>query len=196
MEHETRFFETPAAFRAWLEAHHATAGELWVGYHRKATGRPSLTWPESVDEALCFGWIDGIRKSVDRERYRIRFTPRRPGSVWSTVNIARAEALIEGGRMRPAGRAAFDARREDRARRYAFEQGTVELGDEFEAAFRADPPAWAFFQAQPPGYRRTATWWVISARQEATRRRRLATLIADSSAGLRIAALRRPGGKA
>lgn len=191
MSSEPRFFATPAEFGAWLEQHHATAKELWVGFHKKATGRPSLTWPESVDEALRYGWIDGIRKSIDGDSYRIRFTPRRPGSIWSTVNIRRAQELLDAGRMRPPGLEAFRKRREDRARRYSFEQGKVELGEEFEAEFRANARAWAFFQSQPPGYRRTATWWVVSAKREETRRRRLATLIGDSEAGERVGPLRR-----
>jgi uncharacterized protein YdeI (YjbR/CyaY-like superfamily) len=188
---DARFFATPAAFRAWLEQHHATADELWVGLYKKGSGRPSLTWPESVDEALCFGWIDGIRKSIDDDSYRIRFTPRRPGSIWSSVNVRRAQELIDAGRMRPSGLEAFARRREDRARQYSFEQGQVSLGDEFEAEFRANASAWAFFEAQPPSYRKTATWWVISAKREETRRRRLTTLIDDSAAGQRIGPLRR-----
>ncbi|HEX7048787.1 MAG TPA: YdeI/OmpD-associated family protein [Longimicrobiales bacterium] len=192
---ETHFFRTPAEFRAWLERHHATADELWVGFYKKTSGRPSLTWPESVDEALCFGWIDGIRKSIDEVSYRIRFTPRRPGSIWSTANIRRAQELIEAGRMQPAGLEAFAGRKEDRTRRYSFDQGVVELGEAYEAEFRANAKAWAFFEAQPPSYRRTATWWVISAKREETRRRRLATLIRDSEAGERIAPLRWSSGK-
>jgi len=188
---ETRFFETSDAFRAWLDQNHDAADELWVGFYKKATGRPSITWPESVDEAICFGWIDGIRRSIDDESYRIRFTPRRRGSIWSTVNIRRAGELIDAGRMRPPGLAAFERRREDLERRYSFEQGDVSLGDEFEAELRANEKAWAFFQSQPPSYRRTATWWVVSARREETRRRRLATLIADSEADQRIGPLRR-----
>lgn len=186
------FFPSPADFRAWLERHHTTEDELWVGFHKKGSGLPSITWPESVDEALCFGWIDGLRKSIDETSYRIRFTPRRPGSTWSTVNVRRARALMEEGRMRPAGLDAFENRREDLARRYSFEQGTVEFPEALEAEFRANPGAWGFFEAQPPSYRKTATWWVVSAKREDTRRRRLATLIADSEAGLRIAQLRRP----
>lgn len=192
---EIRFFATPAEFRAWLEQHHETDDELWVGLYKKASGRPSLTWPESVDEALCFGWIDGIRKSIDEVSYRIRFTPRRRGSVWSTVNVRRARELIDAGRMHPAGLEAFEKRREDRERQYSFEQGEVTFGEELEAEFRANPEAWAFFESQPPSYRKTATWWVISAKREDTRRRRLASLIADSEAGERIGPLRRTARK-
>lgn len=186
-----RFFATPEEFRAWLGEHHATAEELWVGFYKKRSGRPSLTWPESVDEALCYGWIDGIRQSIDEISYRIRFTPRRPGSIWSSVNVRRAQELIESRRMQPAGLEAFAKRKEDRARQYAFEQGDVAFGEEFEAEFRANARAWAFFQAQPPSYRKTATWWVISAKRDETRRRRLGTLIKDSEAGERIGPLRR-----
>lgn len=192
---EIRFFATPTEFRAWLAQHHATADELWVGLHKRSSGRPSITWPESIDEALCFGWIDGIRRTIDEQSYRIRFTPRRPHSIWSSVNIRRAQSLIEEGRMQAAGLEAFARRREDRARQYSFEQGKVSLGDAFEAEFRANAKAWSFFEAQPPSYRKTATWWVVSAKREDTRKRRLATLIADSAAGVRIAPLRRPDGK-
>jgi uncharacterized protein YdeI (YjbR/CyaY-like superfamily) len=165
---------------------------LWVGFHKKATGRPSLTWPESVDEALCFGWIDGLRKSIDADSYMIRFTPRRPGSTWSLVNSRRARALIEEGRMQPAGLAAFKARDPVKSGTYSFEQrSAAALDAESEARFMADRAAWRFFQAQPAGYRRTAIFWVVSARREETRARRLATLIADSAAGQRLGLLRR-----
>ncbi len=192
---EPTYFDGPAAFRRWLTKHHDSADELWVGYHKKATGKPSMTWPESVDEALCFGWIDGIRKSVDGDRYKIRFTPRRPGSIWSAKNIGSAERLIEDGRMKPAGLAAFKKRKEDRSRRYSFEQGRVELPEDYEKQFRARKRAWQFFSSQPPGYRKTATLWILSAKREETRARRLATLIEDSAAGLRIAPLRCEPGK-
>ena len=180
------FFDSPARFRRWLEKNHRSVAELRVGFHRKATGRPSMTWDESVDEALCLGWIDGVRRSVDGDRYEIRFTPRRPGSIWSTKNIARAQELIAEGRMRPAGLAAFEARREDLTRRYSFEQGTVELGAQYERALRANAGAWTYFQSQSPSYRRTVTWWVISAKREETRRRRLEQLIACCAQGERI----------
>jgi uncharacterized protein YdeI (YjbR/CyaY-like superfamily) len=188
------FFETPDGFRRWLEAHHDSEPELWVGFHRKGSGRPSLTWPESVDEALCYGWIDGLRRSLDAQSYAIRFTPRRSGSTWSNVNVRRAEELIRDGRMRPAGLRAFEARDPERSGTYSFEQrAAATLGPEAEARFRAEPEAWRYFEAQPPGYRRTAIWWVVSAKQEATRERRLRTLIEDSAAGRRIAPLRRKG---
>jgi len=186
------FFGSAAEFRHWLRRHHPVEREVWVGYFRKHTGRPSLTWQESVTEALCYGWIDGIRKSVDADRYAIRFTPRKPGSTWSRVNIRVAQELIAGGRMRAAGRRAFDARRADKSGTYAFEQLTTpELDAAAEAEFRRAPEAWRFFQAQPPGYRRTVTWWVVSAKRPETRARRLTAVIEDSAAGRRIGLLRR-----
>lgn len=186
-QHEAIFFASPREFREWLESHHESAFELWVGFHKKATGRPSLTWPESVDEALCFGWIDGIRKSVDAEAYVIRFTPRKPTSSWSNVNIKKVQALVETGRMRPAGLRAFDARDAKKSGIYGFEQRKhAQLTPREEKQFRAHKAAWKFFEAQPAGYRRVATWWVISAKRPETRERRLGTLIDDSAAGRRI----------
>ena len=187
-----RFFATAEEFRAWLEEHHADETELWVGYCKKGSGRPSMTWPESVDEALCFGWIDGVRKSIDAESYANRFTPRRARSTWSAVNIRRVRELEALGRMRPAGLKAFAERAEERSGIYAYEQRAgAELGAEFEGLFRANEPAWAWFQAQPAGYRKTATWWVVSAKKEETRRKRLATLIEDSAHGRTIRPLTR-----
>jgi uncharacterized protein YdeI (YjbR/CyaY-like superfamily) len=192
------FFATPAEFRAWLDEHHATETELLVGFYKKGSGKPSITWPESVDEALCHGWIDGVRRSLGDEAYTIRFTPRKKRSVWSNVNIRRAGELIAEGRMRPAGLAAFEARTGERSGVYSFEQKDLDrvVFDEAQARqFQADAKAWDFFQAQPPWYRRTATWWVISAKKEETRAKRLATLIADSAAGRPIRGLdRRPKG--
>ena len=185
------FFETPSQFRRWLETHHQSAAELWVGYHKKGTGRPSLTWAESVDEALCFGWIDGLRKSVDADSYMIRFTPRRRGSIWSQVNTRRAQELIAAGRMRTAGLRAFEARNPERSGVYSFERPAARLTPDMEARFKAEGRAWQFFESQPPGYRRTALHWVTSAKREETRLRRLDTLIADSAAERRIAPLRR-----
>jgi uncharacterized protein YdeI (YjbR/CyaY-like superfamily) len=186
------FFASPADFRRWLVRHHASERELWVGFYKKGSGRPSLTWPESVDEALCFGWIDGVRKSLDAESYVIRFTPRKLGSTWSNVNTRRAQELIRTRRMKPAGLLAFKARDPEKAGRYSFEQRShPRLDSSAEARFRANAAAWRFFEAQPPGYRRIALWWIVSAKQEATRERRLDTLIADSAAGRRIAQLRR-----
>jgi uncharacterized protein YdeI (YjbR/CyaY-like superfamily) len=186
------FFRTAEEFRAWLEEHHADTDELWVGYYKKATGKQSITWPEAVDQALCFGWIDGIRKSIDDESYTNRFTPRRPRSNWSAVNIKRVQELTELGLMRPEGLAAFEKRLDDRSGVYSFEQrGEIEFGEELETVFRANPAAWDHFQARPAGYRRTATWWVMSAKKDETRRKRLATLIEDSAQGRPIKMLDR-----
>jgi uncharacterized protein YdeI (YjbR/CyaY-like superfamily) len=189
---EPIFFETPADLRAWLEEHHETDSELFVGAYRKATGKRSLTWPQIVDEALCFGWIDGIRRGIDEESWSIRLTPRKPRSNWSSVNIARVAELEKEGRMRPAGRAAFERRSEARSGIYSYEQRkAAKLEPEQQREFEAHADAWAFFNAQPPGYRRTATHWVVSAKREETRAKRLATLIEDSAAGRRLGHLTR-----
>lgn len=186
------YFETALELRSWLELNHVSARELWIAFHKKSTGRRSITWPESVDEALSFGWIDGVRKSISVDAYVIRFTPRRRGSVWSKVNIARAEVLIREGRMRPAGLRAFEARDAKRSGIYSFEQREkAKLSQVEMKQFRANAHAWAFFASQPPSYRKTALWWVVSAKRPETRARRLATLIADSAATLRIVPLRR-----
>lgn len=187
-----RFFKTPAAFRAWLARHHGTARELHVGFHKRATGRPTLTWPESVDEALCFGWIDGIRRRLDAERYTIRFTPRQPGSTWSVVNLRRMRALRRAGRVQASGLRVFQERDRRKSGRYSFEQRRrVTLAPRFTGRLRANRQAWAFFQSQPPWYRRTAAFWVMSAKREATRLRRLATLIHDSARRQRVGPFRR-----
>jgi uncharacterized protein YdeI (YjbR/CyaY-like superfamily) len=189
------YFATPADFRRWLKQHHSTEPELWVGFHKKTSGRPSITWPESVDEALCYGWIDGLRKSIDAGRYMIRFTPRKTTSVWSSVNTKRATELIRERRMQPAGLAAFSARNAKRSGIYSFEQRRdPTLTPELTARFRANRAAWEFFEAQPPGYRKIVTWWIVSAKQEATRERRLDTLIRQSAAGRRIDFMRPAGG--
>ncbi len=188
-----RFFSTPADFRAWLEAHHETEKELLVGFHKKGSGKPSITWPESVDEALCFGWIDGVRRSLPPAAYTIRFTPRRPTSIWSAVNVARAAELKKNGRMRPAGLRAFAARTPERTGIYSFERKKLaKLSKEQETTLRANRKAAAFFDAQPPGYRWLVIHWVTSAKRSETRERRLARLIADSAAGRRIGMLARP----
>jgi uncharacterized protein YdeI (YjbR/CyaY-like superfamily) len=172
-----RFFATPAAFRAWLAEHHATASVLWVGFHKVGTGRPSITWPQSVDEALCAGWIDGIRKRLDDHSYVIRFTPRKPTSTWSAVNIKRMEELVAQGRVLPAGLAAFERRPREKSG-YSYEQRkAAKLDRASERLFRANAAAWKYFQSLAPGYRRTAVWWVVTAKKEETRQRRLATLI-------------------
>jgi len=181
-----RFFAAPADFRRWLEQNHAKAAELWVGFHKKDTGRPSITWPESVDEALCFGWIDGVRYRIDESSYRIRFTPRRPKSVWSNVNVKRVRALKKLGRMAAAGLAAFAKADPKRSGVYSFERKNARLGAAYEERFKADKKAWGFFRAQAPSYRRLAAWWVISAKKEETRRARLNSLIARCAAGRRL----------
>jgi uncharacterized protein YdeI (YjbR/CyaY-like superfamily) len=175
------FFATPGAFRQWLVKNHKRTTELWVGYYRKDSGRPSITWPESVDEALCFGWIDGIRKKVDDESYKIRFTPRRSKSIWSAVNIARVAVLSRENRMQAAGVAAYARREETNSAKYSFEnRESAKLGAADEHEFRRNPAAWKFFQAQPPGYRRLAAWWVISAKRTDTRSKRLKRLVQQS----------------
>jgi uncharacterized protein YdeI (YjbR/CyaY-like superfamily) len=187
------FFAAPEEFRAWLAKHHATVTELWVGFHKKHTGRPTLTWPESVDAALAFGWIDGVRKSLDADAYVIRFTPRKRGSIWSEVNIKKAEMLIGAGLMHPAGLRAFELREANKSGRYSFEQRREPRLSAGEIAqFRANAAAWKFFQTQPSGYRRLTTHWIISAKRPETRDRRLRTLIEDSAAGMRIRQLRPP----
>jgi uncharacterized protein YdeI (YjbR/CyaY-like superfamily) len=185
------FFRGPSDFRKWLERNHAREDELWVGLYKKGSGKPSITWPEAVDEALCFGWIDGVRKSFAADSYVIRFTPRRPGSIWSAVNTKRAQELLRLGRMMPAGVEAFRRRDEAKTRQYSYERSDAALTAEFERAFRRNQRAWRFFQSQPPGYRRIGALWVMSAKREETRLRRLAVLIADSAAGQRISPLRR-----
>ncbi len=186
------FFATPADFRYWLRTNHEIASELWVGFHRKGSGRPSITWPESVAEALCVGWIDGIRKGIDEISYMIRFTPRKRTSTWSEVNIGRVAELTRLGRMRPAGLRAFAERKEAKSGIYAYEQRKAAVLDEAgERQFRANPKAWEFFQAQPAWYRKTAIWRVVSAKRPQTRQKRLDILIADSEKGQPIRELRR-----
>ena len=186
------FFATAPEFRAWLEQNHQRTHELLVGFYRKGSGRPSMTWPESVDEALCFGWIDGVRRSAGDDAYTIRFTPRRRRSIWSAINIARAHSLIAEGRMQPAGLAAFEQRDEQRTRQYSFEHENVELEPPLAAMLEKNAAAARFFHAQPPGYRKTATWWVMSAKRADTRARRMQSLIDDSARGQRIGLLRKP----
>ena len=188
-----RYFATAAAFGKWLATHHEEHDELLVGFHKRGSKKPSMTWPESVEQALCYGWIDGVRRRVDETRYTIRFTPRRPRSIWSAINITTATRLVAEGRMQPAGQRAFDARSEERSRVYSFEReeaATLDPAD--QRALEANAAAWRHFQTQPPWYRRTAYHWVVSAKRPATRQSRLATLIADSAAGKSIKPLRRP----
>lgn len=188
-----KFFPSPSAWHAWLEKHHQNHEELWVGFYKVGSGKPSITWPQAVDGALCFGWIDGVRKSLDESSYVIRFTPRRPKSIWSAVNIRRVAELGEVGLMRSAGVEAFERRAGNRSEIYAYEQRKgAKLSAAYEKQFRAHKKAWNFFQTQPPWYRRTANWWVISAKREETRLKRLAQLIEDSEHERSIAQLKRP----
>lgn len=188
------FFATPADFRKWFEKNHDMTAELLVGFYKKNSGKPSISWPESVDEALCFGWIDGVRRSIDAESYSIRFTPRRARSIWSNVNTKRVAELTKQGRMHASGLEAFKARDPKRSGIYAFEQRQKdqELDPALEAKIRKNKKAWAFFQAQPPGYRRLMSVYVMSAKKEETRLRRLARLIDDSAAGQRVGILKKP----
>lgn len=190
---EPIFFAKPSEFRAWLAKQHGTAREVWVGYYKKRTDRPSITWSEAVDEAICFGWIDGVGKSIDDVSHIQRFTPRTSRSTWSIVNIRRAKELIRLGRMRHAGRKAFEQRLEAKSGTYSYEQqAPVRFDAASERQLRANTRAWTFFQARAASYRRAATWWVISAKKEETRQKRLATLIEDSAAGRTIRPLTRP----
>jgi uncharacterized protein YdeI (YjbR/CyaY-like superfamily) len=180
---EAIFFETPEELRDWLDEHHATALELFVGAWKKSTGKPTLTWLEIVEEALCVGWIDSIRRSVPGDGWTIRLTPRRKGGNWSAVNIAKVKQLIDEGRMRPAGLAAFEARSDERSAMYSYEQRHIAaLEPEDKARFRSNESAWAWFEARPASYRTAAVYWIVSAKRPETRAKRLATLIEDSAA--------------
>ena len=187
-----RFFETPAELRAWFEANHDTATELWLGYHRRRTGRPSVTWQEVVDQELCFGWIDSVRYSLGDDRSAQRITPRRKGSIWSDVNIKRFGELDGLGLIHPSGKAAFERRDEARSRIYSYENRSRGLDPASEAAFRKHKAAWKFFETQAPSYRMTASYWVMGAKQEATRKRRLERLIEHSRNGERVPAFVSP----
>src|ERR671912_2021244 len=180
---DVTFFESPEELRAWLEANHATAADKWVGFRPKASGLPTVTWPEVVDEVLCYGWIDSVRMGVEGGSC-IRITPRRTGSIWSARNVGRVEALRAEGRMRPAGEAAFAARREDRTAVYAFEQD-AQLDEETADALR-EAGAWATWEAQPNGYRRTAAYWIVSAKREETQAKRRRALVEATVTGLRV----------
>jgi uncharacterized protein YdeI (YjbR/CyaY-like superfamily) len=188
-----RFFPSPAAFDAWLARNGGKRKELVVGFWKVATGKPSMTWAQSVEVALRHGWIDGIRRSLGKESYCIRFTPRRPGSHWSRINITLARRLMAEGRMTEAGRKAFAARTIERSERRSFGQQVVRMPPALRRAFQADAPAWAHFQTRPPGYRKTATWWVVSAKREETRARRFQRLVAASRQGSPIGQLDRAG---
>lgn len=190
-EYTPTFFPAPADFRAWLQEHHATTDHLWVGYYKLATKKPSVTWEDTVDEALCFGWIDGVRKSRDAESYVIRFTPRKPKSVWSQRNIDLVERLTAQGRMTAAGLAAFAFKDVHPDSGYVISKLDVALTADMVTRFKQSAGAWEFYQEQPPGYRKHTAHWVTSAKREETRRRRLATLIDDSANRLRIKQLRK-----
>jgi uncharacterized protein YdeI (YjbR/CyaY-like superfamily) len=188
---EPIFFATPVLFRAWLQKNHQTQLQQWVGFHRKDSGRPSISWPESVDQALCFGWIDGLRKTVNAQSYKIRFTPRRSTSNWSALNIRRMEELMKEGQVQPAGAKAFAHRSEKKSNVYAYENRcSAVLSQSAERQFRSNRSAWNWFSKQTPSYRQTAIWWVVSAKRIETQEKRLATLIADSKAKRKIGPLR------
>jgi len=190
-----KYFKKPEDFRAWLDKNHAKEKELLVGFYKVDSGKPSITWPQSVDEALCYGWIDGVRRRIDDASYSIRFTPRKPTSIWSAVNIKRVAQLTKEGRMRPAGRAAFALRDEKRSAIYSYERGNTELAGEALATLKQNKKAWAFYNAQAPWYQRNTAHWVMSAKREETRSKRLAELIDCSSRGEWIARRRNDRGK-
>ena len=182
-----RFFATPAQFRSWLAKHHKAAGELLVGFYKKDSGKPSMTWPQSVDEALCFGWIDGVRKRIDDESYSIRFTPRKPTSIWSAVNIKKIYDLTQQGLMQPAGVEAFQKRTENKSKIYAYENEPAELSAELKKKFKANKKAWNFFATQAPSYQKTIVHWIMRAKQETTRTSRLEKTITKSEKQQRLA---------
>jgi uncharacterized protein YdeI (YjbR/CyaY-like superfamily) len=179
------FFDTPAAWRSWLAKHHAGETELLVGFHKKATGR-GITYQEALDEALAYGWIDGVRRRLDDTAYTIRFTPRKPGSFWSAVNTRRVEELIAQKRMKPPGLRAFESRNAQKTAQYSYEREQSKLTPDLESTLRGDSKAAAFFDAQPPGYRKIIAHWIMSAKQDETRARRMAKLIEHSARGVRI----------
>lgn len=183
---EPIFFSNTAEFRKWLDEHHQAATEVVVGYYKIKTGKPSMNWSDSVDEALCYGWIDGVRRSIDEQSYCNRFTPRRPRSNWSRVNIEKVERLIQQGRMQPPGLAVYHNRTETRSEIYSYENQPEKLPDELENIFKQHPQAWEFFNAQAPSYRKTKIYWVMSAKQQTTQQVRLAKLIAASEKGTRL----------
>lgn len=181
-----RFFTTQNRFRGWLEKNHDTKDELIVAYYKKASGKPSMTWSESVDQALCFGWIDGVRRSIDDVSYCIRFTPRRPRSIWSPVNIKKMRVLSKEGLLTDAGKAAYRKRSRKRSERYSYEQRDVQLAPEYEKKIKANRKAWSYWQKLAPSYKKQSIWWVMSAKKEETRLRRLGILIESSATGEKI----------
>ncbi len=180
------FFATQSDFRSWLAENHDRVSVLFVGYYKIGSGKPSMTWSESVDQALCFGWIDGVRQSIDNERYFIRFTPRKPKSIWSAINIKKIEVLTANGLMQPAGLAAFALRTDSKSKIYSYENEALLLTENFEETFKLNQKAWSFFNSMPNSYRKPAVRWVMSARQEATKEKRLHELIRDCEAGHKI----------
>ena len=180
------FFKNPAEFRTWLEKHHATESELLVGYYKTNSGKQNMTWPESVDEALCFGWIDGIRRSVDEESYCIRFTPRKPNSIWSAINIAKIEVLTKKGLMQAAGLAAFAKFKPEKSAIYSFENEPKVLDDASEQTFKKNPEAWEFFQNQAPSARKLALHWIMTAKKAETKQSRLQRVIEDCAQRKRL----------
>ncbi len=186
---DAMYFESPYDLRRWFEQHHDKIAELWIGFHKKKTKRASVTYQEALDQALCFGWIDGVRRTIDDNSYMIRFTPRKPESRWSIVNITRAHELSQQGLMHPIGLKGFEARDEEKAKQYSYEERSRGLDAAFEKRLKENEKAWAFFHAQPPSYRRVASWWIMSAKKEETRLKRLATLIEDSEQGRRVSAV-------
>jgi uncharacterized protein YdeI (YjbR/CyaY-like superfamily) len=191
---EPIFFESQADLRAWFEAHHADSDELLLGYWKKSAGNDGgVSYREAVDEALCWGWIDGVRRSIDEQRHAQRFTPRRKRSIWSNFNIARFQELEAAGRVTPAGREAFEARSPERSGVYSFEQGEIDLDEQMLAEFKQQEAAWAYWQRAPRSYRKPATWWVVSAKRDETKQKRLAQLIECSARGVKVPLLRRPG---
>jgi uncharacterized protein YdeI (YjbR/CyaY-like superfamily) len=192
---QATFFASDREFRQWLEANHRTATEIWVGFFKKETGRPTMTWPESVRQALCYGWIDGIRKRLDDESYTIRFSPRKPGSIWSAVNVRHVQELMAAGHMQPAGSRAYEQRRDNTSGLYSYEQRSVDLPPPYAAVLHKNAKARTFFESQPPSYRRTVMWWIVSAKKDETRLKRLQSLVAHSARGERLPALRRSGNR-
>ena len=187
------FFLTQNEFRNWLLKNYKNETHLWVGYYKKATKIPSITWPESVDEGLCFGWIDGIRKSIDEQSYKIRFTPRKPSSIWSAVNIKRIKQLIEEELVMPEGIAAFERRKENKSEVYSYEQRKPELPIKYKKLVKANKKAWEFWSKLAPSYKKASTWWVVSAKKEETRMKRLNILIESSEQGMKVPPLRKSG---
>lgn len=183
---ETKFFAKQADFRKWLEKNHEKKTELMVGFYKVGSSKPSMTWPQAVDEALCFGWIDGVRRGIDEESYCNRFTPRKANSNWSAINIAKVEKLIKEGLMKPSGLAAFEKRRDDKSRVYAYENEPAKLSPAFEKKFKANKDAWKFFSTQAPSYQRTMVHWIMRAKQELTQTKRLEQTIAASADGRRV----------